>query len=118
MDQERMSLGVDIWQEIVQRQHEIIAQSSTGIIESNDPRMWQECLDLLYNEHWELIFETIDQVQQKKFLRPHQERMIKTAQDYYHKHKHRSDRAMDINPNYKRPSWGIVMVMREIWEEI
>lgn len=118
MDQERMTLGVDIWQEIVQRQQEIIAQSPTGTIDSNDARMWQECLDLLYNEHWELIFETLDQVQQKKFLKPYQERMITTARDYYRKHQHRSDRAMDINPRYKTPSWGCVMVMREIWEEI
>ena len=118
MDQERMRLGVDIWQEIVQRQQEIIRQSPTGTIDSNDARMWQECLDLLYNEHWELIFETLDQVQQAKHLRPHQDRMIKTARDYYAKHRDRSDRAMDINRNYKRPSWGCVMVMREIWEEI
>jgi hypothetical protein len=118
MDHERMTLAVDIWQEIVQRQHEIMAQSPTGEIEINDARMWDECLDLLYNQHWELIFEALDQVQQRKFLRPHQDRMIKTARDYYQKHQHRSDRAMDINRNYKRPSWGVVMVMREIWQEI
>jgi hypothetical protein len=118
MDMKRLEQGLDLWAEIVRIQHEIIRLSPDGKIEINDPRMWAECLDLLDNQHWELIFETIAAVESQVFFRPHQTRMILEATEYYRKNRNRSPRAMDINRNYKKPSWGCIMAMREIWDEI
>ena len=118
MELKRLEAGLDLWALIHDIQRDIIGSNPDHKIEINDPRMWAECLDLLHNQHWELIFETIVEVQKHVFFRPHQERMIQDAMEYYAKHRHRSDRAMDINPKYKKPSWGCVMAMREIWEQI
>lgn len=118
MDTKRLEAGLDLWALIHDIQRDIIRTNPDGKININDPRMWEQCLDQLDNEHWELIFETIVAVHEHVFFRPHQERMIQDAMEYYRKNKHRGPRAMDINPKYKKPSWGCVMAMREIWEQI
>ena len=112
----RKELGIEICQHIYQQQKQILAEGHK--IEINDPRMWRDCLDQLDNEHWELIFEVLVELESKVFLPQHQVRLIQDAMEYYAKHKHRSDRAMDYNPNYKKPSWGCAMAIREIWTAI
>ena len=113
MDQ---NLGVDLVVHIAQHQQQIIQAS--GQIGIDDPRMWRDLLDHLDNEHWELIFETLNQISQAWPTKPWHARKIQQAQEYYEKHRARSPRAMDINPTYKAPSWGCVMAIREIIEEI
>jgi hypothetical protein len=113
---QRWQAGIEICQHIYQQQQLILKDSDE--IETNDPRMWQDCLDQLDNDHWELIFEVLAELDDTVFLRPHQQRLIQDAMQYYVKHKNRSDRAMDINPKYKKPSWGCCMAIREIWQDI
>lgn len=118
MDTQRLEAGLDLWAHIAQTQIDIMQASPDHKIEINNAKMWLECLDLLNNQEWELIFETICELEQHVHFRPHQLRMIHEAMEYYVKHQNRSDRAMDINPRYKQPSWKCCMAMREIWQEI
>lgn len=118
MKAERFEAGLDLWAEIVRIQHEIQATSPGHEIQINDPRMWQGLLDLLDNEHWELLFETMRHVEQYLWFRPHHSRMIQEAEDYYQRNRHRGPRVMDCRARYKQPGWKCCMALREIWEDL
>lgn len=113
---ERITQGLDLWQHIVVTQQQILREQ--GHIPQDDPRMWRDLLDLLDNEHYALLFEIMDRVHEVWHVTPHHERLISRARDYFESHCDRMPRAMDRNPSYKAPSWGFVMALREIWEDI
>lgn len=112
-----MQLALDLWQHIAEVQNAILAQSPTHEIEINDARMWQDLMDHFDNEHYELLFEILAVYTSQCFIKPHHQTLIDRARDYYRKNQPFSDRAMDRRPRYKQPQWGLMMTLREIWNE-